>query len=154
MAAQFAVGYAIERFDDDDDFFSEDRLFALHAVFGLSILLLALFRIWWRRTRPLPPWAPTLTSFERQYAHHVERGLYVLMVGIPLSGLGFAVSDERRLPVIGRVPISDLFEDAEDFFELAHIGSHILFFILFALHVGLIAKHLLVNRDRLLNRML
>lgn len=153
MAAQFLVGYSLEELDDDD-VFSEGRLFTVHVAFGLSILLLALVRIWWRRTHPLPPWAPTLTSFERRYAHQVERGLYLLMIAIPLTGLGLAVTDERRLPFIGRFDLSDLVEDAEDFFEFAHIGSHILFFGFFALHVGLIIKHQLVNRDGLLGRML
>lgn len=153
MAAQFFVGYSIERLDDDSGL-SEDRLFAVHVFFGLLILLLSVFRIWWRRARPLPPWAPTLSSFERRYAHQVERALYVLMVGIPLTGLGYAFTDERRLPLIGRVDFSELFEDAKDFFEVAHIGSHVLFFLFFPLHVGLILKHQLVDRDRLLSRML
>jgi len=62
MAAQFFVGYSIERLDDDSGL-SEDRLFAVHVFFGLLILLLSVFRTWWRRARPLPPWAPTLSSF-------------------------------------------------------------------------------------------
>lgn len=152
MVAQFIVGYSMEELDEDE--FSEDRLFYLHVGFGSLILCLALVRIWWRRTSQLPPWAPTLTSFERRYAHWVETALYFLMVGIPLSGLGLAVADERRLPFLGRLASSDRLSDLEDFFEFAHIGSHLLFFVAFALHVGLILKHQLIDRDRLLNRML
>lgn len=132
MAAQFTIGYALEELDEDEGF-SEDRLFVLHAAFGLTILLLAIVRTWWRLTRPLPAWAPTLSRFERRYAHQVERVLYLLMYTIPLSGLGLAIADERRLPILGRFELSDLFEDAEDFFEFAHVGSHIVFFAFFAL---------------------
>lgn len=54
----------------------------------------------------------------------------------------------------GRRELPDLLEDAKDFFELAHIGSHVLFFLFFALHVGQVLKHQFLDRDRLLNRML
>ena len=64
-----------------------------------------------------------------------------------------AISDERRLPW-GEIDVSDFLEDFEDGFEILHIGSHVIFFVAFALHVGLVIKHQLVNRDRLLNRML
>jgi cytochrome b561 len=152
MVAQFLVGYAIEEFDDSDRV--EDRLFVLHFTFGLTILVLATVRVWWRRARPLPPWAPTLSAFERRFAHWVERGLYLLMFAIPLSGLGLAIADERRLPVVGRLEIFEVFDDVDDFFEIAHIGSHLIFFAFFALHVGLVLKHQFVDRDALLSRML
>ena len=75
----------------DDDV--EDRYFLLHASLGLTILVLATIRLWWRRSRPLPPWAPTLSPFERRYAHAVETVLYVLM--FTHSALRFGFGDLR-----------------------------------------------------------
>lgn len=147
MSAQFVVGYVMADADD------EDRLLPLHVALGVSILLLAVVRVVWRKATSLPPWAPTLSTFERRYAHYVERLLYLLMFAIPLSGLGLAVADERGLPW-GRIEIPEVLEEAEDLFEALHIGSHITFFIVFALHIGLVLKHQLVDRDKLLNRML
>lgn len=83
MAGQFLVGYTLARLEDDD--LIEDRLFTLHALLGITILVLSIFRLTWRRRQGLPPWAPTLTPFERRYSHTVERILYVLVLAIPLS---------------------------------------------------------------------
>ena len=154
MAAQLLVGYTLEDLDEGD--FSEDRLFILHASLGTMILLLSIFRIGWRRRRPLPPWASTLSPFERRYSHLVERLLYVLMVAIPLSGLALAVADERPLPFVGEIPISEAFDDSdvEDGFEAGHIATHLAFFAAFTLHIGLVIKHQFFDRDGLLRRML
>lgn len=154
MAGQFVVGYLLEELDDDD--FSEDRLFVVHSSLGLTILVLSIFRILWRRHQPLPPWAPTLSSFERHYSHWVERFLYVLTLAIPLSGLALAVADERPLPLVGEIEISEELDDSdvEDIFEAGHIGTHLAFFATFALHIGLVIKHEFFDRDKLLERML
>ncbi|HKZ19723.1 MAG TPA: cytochrome b [Acidimicrobiia bacterium] len=154
MAGQFLVGYTLGNLEDEDP--GEDRLFTLHALLGMTILVLSIFRLMWRRRQTLPPWAPTLTPFERRYSHTVERLLYVLALVIPLSGLALAVVDERPLPVFGQWEISEVLDDSdvEDLFEGVHIATHLVFFVVFALHVGLVIKHQFVDRDRLFNRML
>jgi len=153
LAGQFLVGYALAELDDDD--VTEDRLFIVHASLGMTILILSVLRIIWRRRQPLPPWAPTLSSFERRYSHLVERLLYVLVLAIPLSGLALAVADETPLPIIGEIDTSEAFDDSdfEEAFEAGHIATHLAFFVVFALHVGLVIKHQFIDRDRLLHRM-
>jgi cytochrome b561 len=42
----------------------------------------------------------------------------------------------------------------DDSLLTAHIATHIALFVVAALHIGLVVKHQLVNRDRLINRML
>jgi cytochrome b561 len=46
----------------------------------------------------------------------------------------------------------DLADD--DTLLTAHVTTHVVFFCVLALHVGLVLKHQLVDRDRLLGRML
>ncbi|MGH8959229.1 MAG: cytochrome b [Acidimicrobiia bacterium] len=154
LAGQFVVGYMLAELDEDD--LSESRLFLIHASLGMTILILSVLRIVWRRHQALPPWAPTLSSFERRYSHVVERLLYVLVLAIPLSGLALAVADERPLPFIGEIEIWQAFDDSdvEDAFEAGHIVTHLVFFVVFTLHVGLVIKHQFFDRDRLLDRML
>ncbi len=35
-----------------------------------------------------------------------------------------------------------------------HVAAHVAFFVVFAAHIGLVLKHQLIDRDRLLRRML
>jgi cytochrome b561 len=112
----------------------DEPVLTAHVVLGLALLLLALVRLVRRRVVPLPPWAETLTEGERRLAHRTEQVLYLTLVLMPLSGLGVLLVDDDLLPV--------------------HVATHVTFFVAIALHVGLVLKHQLVDRDRLLRRML
>lgn len=112
----------------------DEPLLSLHVGLGLTVVLLALVRLVRRRVVELPPWAETLTETERRVAHRTEQALYLTLVVMPLSGIGVLLVDHDLLPV--------------------HIASHVLFFVALAAHVGLVLKHQLVDRDRLLRRML
>ena len=110
------------------------RLLTLHVALGVTILVLAAVRLYWRRRAGLPPWAPTLSKAERTFEHWIERALYVLMFAVPLSGLALVfVSDD----LVG-----------------LHVATHIAFFLALTGHVGLVLKHQFLDRDHLLRRML
>jgi cytochrome b561 len=112
----------------------DEPLLSIHVGLGLTVVVLALVRLTRRRVVELPPWAETLTETERRFAHRTEQLLYLALVVMPLSGIGVLLVNHDLLPV--------------------HIGSHVLFFVALAAHVGLVLKHQLVDRDRLLGRML
>ena len=82
----------------------------------------------------LPPWAPGLSIAERTLAHWTERALYVLLFVMPLTGLWLVLVSDEALPI--------------------HVASHIAFFVAVSLHVGLVLKHQLFDRDHLLRRMI
>ena len=146
LAAQLVVGYSLDvdagrdRVEDrleeraDRATSGDEPVLTTHVALGLSLLLLALVRLVRRRVVPLPPWAETLGEGERRLAHRTEQVLYLTLVVMPLSGLGVLLVDDDLLPV--------------------HVASHVTFFVAIALHVGLVLKHQLLDRDRLLRRML
>lgn len=117
----------------DWEVFGDDALLTAHVVLGVTILVLALVRLWWRRRSTLPPWAPGLSERERVLAHGVERALYVLLVAIPASGLWLVLVDDDAVAV--------------------HVAAHVTFFVVIAVHLGLVLKHQFVHRDGLLRRM-
>lgn len=157
LVAQFVVGYSLDtgggrgrgrgrggesgrgrgRGGDDDVTlgFSDDadRLVTVHVLLGLTILTLAVIRLVWRRTTPLPPWAKGLSQGERTFATWTERLLYACLVGIPVTGLSLLLVSDDLL--------------------FLHVLTHIAFFAALAAHVGLVLKHQLIDHDRLLNRM-
>ena len=106
----------------------------LHVLLGLLILTLAVVRVVWRRTAGLPPWAEGLSAGERALAHWTEKALRVLLFLIPLSGLSLVLVSYDLLPL--------------------HIAAHVGFFATVAAHLGLVLKHQLLDRDRLVSRML
>ena len=163
LLAQFVVGYVMEVDDGsgqgrgrgrgrggesgrgrgrgrggEDDLGLGERLsdpwVAVHVVLGLTILLLAVLRMTWRKLDSLPPWAEGLSPAERRLAHVTERVLLPMLVAMPLSGIAVLLGDDDLLWL--------------------HVASHLVFFAALAAHVGLVLKHTLVNRDRLLARML
>lgn len=107
----------------------------LHVVLGLTIVAITILRLTWRRVDGLPPWAEGLSAPERRLAHWTERALYATLLLMPGTGLV-------------------LLSSGDDDLLWLHVGSHTIFFVAIAAHVGLVLKHQLVNRDRLLSRML
>lgn len=71
---------------------------------------------------------------ERVLAHCTEAALYLLMFAIPVTGLWLVVSDDDSVLV-------------------AHVRSHIAFFVALASHVGLVLVHRVLHRGHLLRRM-
>ncbi len=106
----------------------------LHICLGLSIILLAVARILWRRTTPLPPWAEHLSSAERRLEGRLEKLLLALLVVVPASGLLLVAAGTDWLPV--------------------HVTAQVTFLIAIAAHVGLVLKHTVLRRNRHLARML
>lgn len=111
----------------------DEPLLSVHVLLGAGVLVLAVTRLVRRRVVPLPPWAETLSPRERAWAHRTEQLLYVSLVAMPLSGVAvLAVDDVLAL----------------------HVTAHVVFYAALAGHLGLVLKHQLVDRDRLLRRML
>jgi len=111
----------------------DDRLATLHVALGLTILALTMLRLCWRRATALPAWAEGLSSGERLLATWTERVLYLCLLVIPLTGLSLLLVSDDLLAL--------------------HVASHIVFFVALALHLGLVLKHSLVDRDGLFSRM-
>jgi cytochrome b561 len=107
----------------------------LHVVLGLTILAIGALRVAWRYAGSLPPWAPALGPAERSLESWLERVLLLLLFLIPLSGLLLIGTGE------------------DDYLPL-HVAAHVTFFVVLALHVGLVLKHTVIQRDRHLARML
>ncbi|MFF1507960.1 cytochrome b [Streptomyces sp. NPDC058326] len=155
FAVQFVIGYALDTSESGrgrgrgrggesgrgrgrgggDEAFGEDALLTAHVLVGAVIVALGVTRLIWRRRTTLPPWAPTLTSFERRLAHRTEAVLYVLTFVVPLTGVLLLASGDDDLLWV-------------------HVAAQMSFFAALAGHVGLVLKHQLLDRDRLLHRML
>ncbi len=158
LVCQFTVGYLLDDEDGsgrgrgrgrgegsghgrggDDDVLDDVldggwSLLTVHVSLGVLIVLLACVRVAWRRLDGLPPWAGALSAAERRLATITERALLIMLFAVPITGLTLVLGDDDLLPL--------------------HVAAHVVFFVALAAHVGLVLKHQVVNRDRLLARML
>lgn len=106
----------------------------VHVLLGLFVLSLAVVRIVWRRTTPLPPWAEHLGPGERRFEALLEKVLLTSLVVVPVSGLLLVAAGEDWLPL--------------------HVAAQFVFLGAVAGHVGLVLRHTVVRRNRHLARML
>ena len=106
----------------------------VHVNLGLFVIVLAVVRMLWRRTTPLPPWAEHLSGRERRLEGRLEQLLLALLVVVPATGLLLVATGDDWLPV--------------------HVTAQVAFLLAIAAHVGLVLKHTVVRRNRHLARML
>ena len=128
-----------------------------HKSFGLILLALALLRFVWRKTTPLPDWAPTLSEVERAISHRNETLLYWCMFLLPISGYLFVMAGGFGIKLFGVYDLPNPIGKQESLATLALVAHIVVSYaavVFIAWHVGLGLKHHLFERDRFLNRML
>ena len=130
----------------------------LHKSIGITILLLSLARLGWRLANPPPPLPATMARWEVVLARIVHVGLYVIMIGMPLTGWLMVSASRTPIPTIlygvvhwPSLPVADLAPASKklwhDIGETSHVWLSYGLYGLFALHVGGALKHQLFSRD-------
>ncbi|WP_374193459.1 cytochrome b [Trinickia mobilis] len=139
-----------------------------HKSIGITVLGLVLLRILWRVAHRPPPLPKAFPSWERASAHAAHLLLYVLMIGLPLSGWlhDSAWKDAATHPMtlfhlvpwprIGFVMnLEPAFkEHMHDVLGALHTCFGYGLYAVLALHIGGALKHELIDRESVLRRML
>lgn len=134
------------------------ELFQIHKSLGLTILALSVVRLAWRLTHKAPALPVHMPAWEKLGAHLSHIGLYVLMIGLPLSGWFIISTSSVKYPThyfgTFAVPLLPLdkglhgvSEDAHGLLAYGAIG-------LIALHALAAFKHHFIDHDDVLTRML
>lgn len=138
-------------------------LYQLHKSFGVSILLLTLFRLGWRIAHKPPPLPVAMPQWQKVAARAAHWLFYILLIVTPLSGWAVVSASPLNVPTLWfgliEIPHLPIFAGAEDprALEKTFIDRHefLAYSILFllALHVAAAAKHGFINRDGVLRSM-
>lgn len=129
-----------------------------HKAWGITILVLTLGRIGWKLAHPGPPFPPHHQPWERALARTVHSAFYVLLIGLPLGGwlanslIGRTI-DFFGLFTIPALPVGANKELGGQIFD-AHAAGGTILLLLVALHILGVVKHLVIDRDGELFRML
>ena len=133
------------------------KLYSWHKWVGVTVFLLALFRIAWRVTHQppaLPSSMPRLMQIAAHAGHHM---LYMLMFLIPLSGWLMSSAKGFQTVWFGILPIPDLIEKNKllgDLLQTVHVSLNYLFIAVLVGHIGAALKHHFIDKDDILTRML
>lgn len=123
-----------------------DRMFVFtwHKTWGVLILALSLFRLYWRASHKPPPFPTELPRWERLAAVWNHRIFYFLLIALPLTGL-IAVSGRGATTELAfgipfpLVPgVSEALSDAMGDFHETLVTVTL---ALIALHMGAALKH-------------
>ena len=139
----------------------------LHKSIGITVLLLTLARIGWRFTHRPPPLPATMARWQVWIARATHVLLYVVMLGMPLSGWAMVSASPliRVHPTVlygvapwPAVPFpgfsSDQLHDARHLLKTVHGLGAWLAYLTVSLHVAAALKHYLIDRDDVVARMI
>jgi cytochrome b561 len=155
MLVALPTGVVIEHIKDSDKM----AFYAIHESAGLTILFVALARLAWRLTHPVPP-QEGIPPWMRKAANGVHHALYAALIVQPI--LGFLATNAFGFPMQGATAYLGLF-DLPKFMEantplaewvLAfHAGLGWIIAGLLAAHIGAVVFHQAIRRDGTLLRM-
>jgi cytochrome b561 len=139
------------------------QLYQLHKSIGITVLLAVLLRVIWRLTHKPPP-LPEMPPIEKAAAKATHGLLYLLMLGIPLTGWALVSVSVLNLPTVlyGVMPwphlpiLSEITNKApvEAVMKFIHGKLAWVLIALIVLHAGAALRHHFILRDGILRRML
>jgi cytochrome b561 len=153
LTVQYAIGWIMPGVKRGA---TPDTLMNLHISVGVVILALALARFLWRLFHHVLP-EPGLTRWQNLGATFLHLALYALIIVTTLSGWVYASMRGWPLSIFGSIPLPPLVAEGSTFGRTVGELHQILIWVLLiaiALHVGAAMVHLMIYRDRVMQRML
>lgn len=132
-----------------------DALFVLHKGLGSVFLLLVTARLLWRLAHPVPALAPHMPALQRQIAGFVHGLLYLVLLGMAMSGYLRTVGDNFPIELLDALGIPPLVSDMPEMARMMRAVHKFGAFVLTALiaaHVGAVAHQLLIEREAVMSR--
>ncbi|WP_238139731.1 cytochrome b [Roseateles aquatilis] len=132
------------------------KLFNWHKWAGVTILALSALRLLWRLAHR-PPVDLPMPAWQKLGAHAVHWLLYAAFFAVPLSG--WAYSSAAGFPIVwfGVLPLPDFVSPdkalAQTLKQVHQVFAYGLGLLVLA-HLGAVVKHVVIDKDGLLGRML
>jgi len=137
--------------------FTQGTLYNWHKSVGLIALAAALARYIWRKTTPLPDWAPNLSDGEKRWIGRIETVLYLCMFLLPISGYVFVMAGGYGVHFFSQWHLPNWIGKHATLSVIAqwtHGITAALLVVGLLAHWGLGIRHHLKHGDRYLHRML
>jgi cytochrome b561 len=154
VVVQFAWGWGMQEIPKQPPGVRADA-FNVHKSVGLTIFALMLLRLGWRLRHPPPP-LPHLPQWQRMFARGNHAILYTALIVMPVAGyVGSAFSGHPVKAFGVTLPAWGWKDDAiKAAMSTVHLVTSWVLLGAFVLHIAAAIKHALIDRDRVLHRML
>lgn len=153
MLGLLAVGFFMADLDRSPFKF---ELYGIHKALGIAVLAFAVLRIIWRFVNIQPGGLPTHEAWEKLLSKIVHVGLYITMIGMPLSGWIMSSAGGYPVSFFGLFKVPAIVEKNPELGGLANQAHGILGYallVIVGLHIAGAAKHHVLDRDGTLGRM-
>ena len=133
------------------------KYYSWHKWLGVTVLLLAVVRVLWRRANQPPPHPLGMPAWQAMAADATHLLLYLLIFAVPISG--YLYSSAAGVPVVylGLIPLPTLIEANAELKPILKTVHYVLTMTMAAAVVGHVLaalKHQFIDRDGVLRRML
>jgi cytochrome b561/polyisoprenoid-binding protein YceI len=130
-------------------------LYSLHKTLGISALTVAVLRIIWAKSQPHP--RPLHGGMEGFAASTVHNLLYVAIIAMPVMGWLHHAAAEGFAPIwwplSQDLPFIPKSVELSNFFKTAHFITGIVLVVSLFLHIAGAVKHVVIDKDDTLSRM-
>jgi cytochrome b561 len=134
----------------------QNALYNVHKTTGITILLLAVIRLGWRRAHPVPSLPADLPGWQSAAARSTHVLLYLLLFLMPVSGFLYTAMGGFPVPYFGLYDLANLVPENKplsEVFKSTHLTLQYVLYLVVLLHVGGALQHHFVRRDGVLRRM-
>ena len=132
------------------------EMFIVHKSLGILLLAMAIMRIAWRFANPTPALPESMSRREILFARFTHVWIYVLLIGIPLSGWVINSAADFPLRWFGLFEIPSIAApsiEVEEFAKKTHMVLLIALGVTIGGHIFAALRHHIVLGDNILRRM-
>jgi cytochrome b561 len=129
----------------------------IHKTTGVVIFVLAVVRLGWRSSQPVPALPADLPAWQAKTARTTHALLYLLLFAMPISGFLYTAMGGFPVPFFGLYDLARLVptnKPVAEVFKIAHLSLRWVLYVVVLLHVAGALQHHLVRKDGILRRML
>lgn len=154
MASSLYMGFVMVGMSMSPDKF---KLYGRHKSFGATILILAVLRLLWKMANVAPVLPSHMRPIEKFLAHAGHAMLYVLMIGMPMTGWLMSSASGFPVSVFGLFTLPDLIapdKDVKDLLVMIHGWIAWVILAVVGLHILAALLHHFYYKDNVLRRMI
>lgn len=135
----------------------QNVLYNIHKNTGLIIFALAVVRLGWRWSHPVPMLPADLPSWQAKTARTTHALLYIVLFSMPITGFLYTAMGGFPVPLFMLYDLAQLVPENKpvaEAFQLAHLTLQWVLYAVVVLHVAGALQHHLLRKDFVLRRML